>query len=299
MVGERLPAWLTGLLKLPFFILAISVMIPYYWMATNAFKPIPEIVHNPPTWWIHTFTFDNFYNPDANIKNSGKTDEFQGIFQIFANTGFMHFYMNSVFITVLVVVTSLLIASLVAYVLVKHPFPGSNVLFFLLLGSMMIPWEVTIIPNFLTMTDLHWQSSYQALIFPGLAKAFAVFFFRQVIQSIPNELIDAARIDGAGELRIWWSVVLPIVRPALAAIAIPVMLGEWNNYLWPLLVVDDDAHQTLPLALGKLAGNLTYDPRAAGPLMAASLLVSLPMVAIFLAFQRQFVQGLTSGATKG
>ncbi len=299
MVGERPHPLLSTLLRLPFYLLAVSVMIPYYWMATNAFKTIPEIVRNPPTWWVHTFTLDNFFNPDAVPGAPKDSAEFLGVFQIFANTGFAQFYLNSVVITLITVVGSLLLASLVAYVLVKRPFPGSGVLFALLLGSMMIPWEVTIIPNFLTVRDLGWINSYQALILPGLAKAFAVFFFRQAILAIPDDLVDAARIDGAGELRIWWSVVLPLLRPALAAIAIPVMLSEWNNYLWPLLVVNDDAHQTLPLALGKLAGNLTYDPRGAGPMMAASFLVSLPMVIVFLLFQRQFVQGLSSGATKG
>lgn len=299
MVGERQHPLLSTLLRLPFYLLAVSVMIPYYWMATNAFKTIPEIVRNPPTWWVHTFTLDNFFNPDAVPGAPKDSAEFLGVFQIFANTGFAQFYLNSVVITLITVVGSLLLASLVAYVLVKRPFPGSGVLFALLLGSMMIPWEVTIIPNFLTVRDLGWINSYQALILPGLAKAFAVFFFRQAILAIPDDLVDAARIDGAGELRIWWSVVLPLLRPALAAIAIPVMLSEWNNYLWPLLVVNDDAHQTLPLALGKLAGNLTYDPRGAGPMMAASFLVSLPMVIVFLLFQRQFVQGLSSGATKG
>ncbi|WP_188963158.1 carbohydrate ABC transporter permease [Deinococcus aquiradiocola] len=290
---------LSTLLRLPFYLLAVSVMIPYYWMATNAFKTVPEIVRNPPTWWVHTFTLHNFYNPLTAPGAAKSSGEFQGVFQIFANTGFAQFYLNSVVITLLTVVGSLLLASLVAYVLVKRPFPGSRLLFYLLLGSMMIPWEVTIIPNFLTVRDLGWINSYQALILPGLAKAFAVFFFRQAILGIPDDLVDAARIDGAGELRIWWSIVLPMLRPALAAIAIPVMLGEWNNYLWPLLVINDDAHQTLPLALGKLAGNLTYDPRGAGPMMAASFLVSLPMVVVFLFFQRQFVQGLASGATKG
>lgn len=299
MVGERQHPLLLWLLRLPFLVLAVSVMIPYYWMATNAFKPIPEIIRNPPTWWIQTFTFDNFFNPDTVPGAARDPNEFQGIFQIFANTGFIQFYLNSLGVTLITVVVSLLLASLVAYVLVKHPFPGSKFLFFLLLASMMIPWEVTIIPNFLTIRDFGWINSYQALLLPGLAKAFAVFFFRQAIVAIPDDLVDAARIDGAGELRIWWSIVLPMLRPALAAVAIPIMLSEWNNYLWPLLVINDDAHQTLPLALGKLAGNLTYDPRGAGPMMAASLLVSIPMVIIFLLFQKQFVEGLSAGATKG
>jgi ABC-type glycerol-3-phosphate transport system permease component len=134
---------------------------------------------------------------------------------------------------------------------------------------------------------------------PGLAKAFVVFYFRQIILSIPDELVDAATMDGASTLRTWWSVVLPLLRPALAAIGIPVALGEWNNFLWPLLVVNDAQYMTLPLQLGKMAGNLTFSPQTASVLMAGSLLASLPAVIAFLLLQRQFVDGLTAGATKG
>lgn len=297
MVGERRHPLISWLIKLPFLILAISVMIPYYWMLTGAFKTLPEIIRNPPTFVVRDPTLKNFLNPDY---ADGKVGEWMGLFQRYTEgLGFWGFYLNSLMVTVFVVVISLLLASLVAYILVKHPFPGSNLLFLALLGSMMVPWEVTIIPNFLTIRDLGWINTYWALLIPGLAKAFVVFFFRQAILAIPGSLIDAARIDGAGEIRIWWRVALPMLRPAIAAIAIPVALAEWNNFLWPLLVINDSSHATLPLALGKLAGNLTYDPKVAGVLMAASLLVSIPAVVFFLAFQRQFVQGLSVGATKG
>lgn len=224
MVGERVNPWLMRLLKLPFYILALSVMIPYYWMATGAFKSLAEVVKNPPSFIVENPTLKNFFNP---AYQDGAIGEWKGLFQRYTEgLGFWQFYFNSLMVTVFVVAVSLLLASLVAYVLVKHPFPGSNVLFVLLLASMMVPWEVTIIPNFLTVRDLGWLNTFSALMIPGLAKAFVVFFFRQAILSIPNSLIDAARIDGAGELRIWWQIVMPMLRPALAAIAIPVALGE-------------------------------------------------------------------------
>ena len=196
-------------------------------------------------------------------------------------------------------IVSLLAASLVAFVLTKRPFPGSRWLFRALLLSMMLPWEVTIVPNFVTVAQLGWINSYAALLVPGLAKAFVVFYFRQAMQALPDELVSAATLDGASTLRTWWSVVLPMLRPALAAIAIPVAVGEWNNFLWPLLVVNDAATLTLPLQLGKMAGDLSFNPQSAAVLMAGSLLASLPAVVLFLLFQRQFVAGLQAGATKG
>lgn len=296
MVGETRSPGLHSLARLPFYLLALTVLFPYYWMVSSAFKPLGEITKAPPTLIVQDPTWKNFYNPQY---DPGVTSQIQGLFQRFSGFGFAGFFLNSLFITVFVTVLSLILASAAGYVLAKHKFPGSRLIFLLIIGSMMIPWQVTIIPNFLTMRDLGWINSYWALLVPGLAKAFAVFFLIQSIRGVPHELFDAARIDGAGEIRIWWQIVLPLVRPALAAMAIFVSLGEWNNFLWPLLVVNDDAHATLPLALGRLAGSLTSDPRAAGPIMAATLLASIPTLIFFLVFQRQFVSGITVGSLKG
>jgi ABC-type glycerol-3-phosphate transport system permease component len=288
--------WLVA--RIPLIILIVSVLVPYYWMTIGAFKTVPELVQQPPTFWVEKPTTQNFYDPGF-VEGEEHPDQWAGIFQRESEGwSFFHYYLNSLGITVFVTVLSLLAASLVAFVLTKRPFPGSRLLFNLLLASMMVPWEVTIIPNFVTVTDLGWINSYQALMIPGLAKAFVVFYFRQIMLSLSNDLIDAATIDGASTLRIWWSVVLPVVRPGLAAIGIPVAISEWNNFLWPLLVVNDAQHMTLPLELGKLAGNLTFDPQSAGVLMAASLAVSLPAVIAFLLFQRQFIDGLTAGSSK-
>lgn len=296
MVGQNKGPWATQLVRLPFYLLAITVLFPYYWMVSSAFKPLAEITQAPPTFVVQHPTVNNFYNRSY---NPGVNDQIQGLFQRFSGLGFLGFFANSFLITALVTVLSLIFASAAGYVLAKHKFPGSRLVFLLIIGSMMIPWQVTIIPNFLTMRDLGWINSYWALLIPALPKAFAVFFLLQSIRSVPGELFDAARIDGAGEIRIWWQIVLPLVRPALAAMAIFVALGEWNNFLWPLLVINDDAHATLPLALGRLAGSLASDPRAAGPIMAATLLASIPTLIFFLLFQRQFVAGITVGSLKG
>lgn len=293
------PSPLLRLARLPLWLLMASMMMPYYWMLTGAFKTAPELIRKPPTWWVEEPTLQNFYDPGF-VGNLADADHWAGIFQVSVDGhGFLHFMGNSLFVTTFVTLGSLLAASFVAFVLVKRPFPGSRVLFMLLLVSMMVPWEVTIVPNFVTVAQLGWINTYAALLLPGLAKAFVVFYFRQAIGAISDELIDAARIDGAGTVRIWWSVVLPLLRPGMAAIGIPVVVVEWNSFLWPLLVINDASAMTLPLQLGKMAGNLTYNPQSAAVLMAGSLLASLPAVVVFLLVQRQFIEGLTAGATKG
>lgn len=296
--NEPKSRWLM-LARAPLWLLVASMLLPYYWMVTGAFKTVPELLRQPPSLYVENPTLQNFYDPGW-VDDARDQTHWAGIFQRESEGhGFLRSYVNSLLVTLLVTAAAILAASLVAFVLVKRPFPGSRLLFGLLLASMMVPWEVTIIPNYLTVARLGWLNSYQALVVPALAKAFVVFYFRQVMLSVPNELVDAATMDGAGTLRIWWSVVLPLTRPALAAIAIPVAIAEWNAFLWPLLVINDTAHMTLPLQLGKLAGNLTFHPQSAGVLMAGSLLASLPAVIAFLLFQRQFVEGLTAGATKG
>jgi ABC-type glycerol-3-phosphate transport system permease component len=291
--------WLLHLLRVPLWLLVPAMLLPYYWMAIGAFKQVAELLRQPPTLWPQSPTLQNFFNP-AWTGTTADPDKLAGILQVSVEGhGFLRFYANSLLVTTVVTVASLLAASLVAFVLTKKPFPGSRWLFRALLVSMMLPWEVTIVPNFVTVAQLGWINSYAALLVPGLAKAFVVFYFRQAMLSVPDELISAATLDGAGTLRTWWSVVLPLLRPSLAAIAIPVAVGEWNNFLWPLLVVNDAATLTLPLQLGKMAGDLSFNPQSAAVLMAGSLLASLPAVVLFLLFQKQFVAGLQAGATKG
>lgn len=290
---------LPRLLRLPLWLLVPAVLLPYYWMAIGAFKSSAELLRQPPTLWPQVATSRNFFNPDW-AGTTADPDRLAGILQITVEGhGFLRFYANSLLVTTVVTAVSLLAASLVAFVLTQRPFPGSRWLFRTLLLSMMLPWEVTIVPNFVTVAQLGWINTYAALMVPGLAKAFVVFYFRQAMLSVPDDLVNAATLDGAGTLRIWWSVVLPMLRPALTAIAIPVAVGEWNNFLWPLLVVNDAATLTLPLQLGKMAGDLSFNPQSAAVLMAGSLLASLPAIVLFLLFQKQFVVGLQAGATKG
>ncbi|CAN5895984.1 carbohydrate ABC transporter permease [soil metagenome] len=295
MVGEKENPLVAQLVRLPFILLALTMIVPYYLMAIGAFKPVTELIQTPPSFYVENPSFDNFYYPTPNDPR-----HVPGLFQRFTQAPwrFATPYFNSVVITIITTVVSLLIAAAAAYVLAKGRVPGRNFIFLLIVASMMIPWQVTIIPNFLTMKTFGWINTYQGIIVPGLARAFAVFFLRQYMLGLPDSLIEAARIDGARELRIFRSVILPLVRPALTAMAIFVMLAEWNNFVWPLIMVRDQALLTLPLALADLSGALT-SPSNVGVIMVAALLTSLPTVIFFLLFQKQFVEGIALSGVKG
>ncbi len=278
---------------------AVLMIIPYYWMVIGAFKSLPELQAVPPRFYIENPTLDNFYNaewtPDApNIQ------QIRGLFQRYPDTpgGFMRYYGNSVFVAAVNTVIGLLVASLAAYVLAKHRFPGRNFLFIVILGSMMVPWQVTLIPGFLIVKDFGWIDTFWAMIIPAIPRAYTLFFLRQYMLSIPDELVDAARVDGAGELRIWWQIMLPLVVPAMVAMGLFLFLGEWNNLVWPSVVLQSDQMRTLPLVMSAMVD--PYSPPVdLGIVMVAALLVSVPTLVLFLAFQKQFVRGIAMTGLKG
>jgi multiple sugar transport system permease protein len=285
------------LIMAPVLLFAVTVLMPYLWMVIGAFKPIPELNKVPPTFYIEHPTLNSFYDP---LGGQGIPEHVDGIFQRFGDTqgGFVRYYFNSIFVTASITVGSLILASLAAFVLAKHQFPGRNFFFLLFVASMMVPWQVMLIPGFLLIKQFSWINTFQGLIIPALPKAFVVFFLRQYMLSLPDELLDSARIDGAGEFRIWWQIILPLVRPALVAMSIFVMLNEWNNFVWPLIVIQSSDNRTLPLALALLNNNLNGAPNM-GVLMAAAMLVSLPTLLLFLIFQRQFIRGIALTGLKG
>jgi multiple sugar transport system permease protein len=285
--------------KAPLYLLAITMIVPFYWMVITAFKPVSEITRNPPSFVPQSPTTVGFsdpeWHPDAENPGHGA-----GLFQRFTEVdlGFWRFAINSVLIATAITVLALLAASLAAYVLTKHRLRGRKVIFLMILGSMMIPWQATLVPNYLVVRNLGWIDSYLGYIVPAIPKAFVVFFLVQYLQSIPNDLIEAARIDGAGEWRIWWGVVMPLLRPALAAMSIFVMLNEWNNFLWPLIIVESDQMANLPVALARLNSAFT-GAQHMGVIMTASLLASLPTVVFFLLFQKHFTRGIAMSGLKG
>ena len=205
------------------------------------------------------------------------------------------YFVNSVFIATASTLLTLFFCSLGGYAFAKYQFRGQKVLFGILLASMMVPFQVLLVPLFGLMYDIGWLNSYKAIIIPFSVGAFGVFLMRQFIVTIPSELLDAARIDGCSEFGIYYRVVLPIIKPALGALTIYSFLGSWNGYLWPLIILRDEVKYTLPIGLANLVGIYRQDY---GMLMAGTLLSLMPIVILFLAMQREFVQGITLGGVK-
>ena len=205
------------------------------------------------------------------------------------------YFINSVFIATASTLLTLFFCSLGGYAFAKYQFRGQKILFGILLASMMVPFQVLLVPLFGLMYDIGWLNSYKAIIIPFSVGAFGVFLMRQFIVTIPTELLDAARIDGCSEFGIYYRIVLPIIKPALGALTIYSFLGSWNGYLWPLIILRDEAKYTLPIGLANLVGIYRQDY---GMLMAGTLLSLMPIVILFLAMQREFVQGITLGSVK-
>ena len=205
------------------------------------------------------------------------------------------YFINSIFIATASTLLTLFFCSLGGYAFAKYQFRGQKILFGILLASMMVPFQVLLVPLFGLMYDIGWLNSYKAIVIPFSVGAFGVFLMRQFIVTIPSELLDAARIDGCSEFGIYYRIVLPIIKPALGALTIYSFLGSWNGYLWPLIILRDEAKYTLPIGLANLVGIYRQDY---GMLMAGTLLSLMPIVILFLAMQREFVQGITLGSVK-
>jgi ABC-type glycerol-3-phosphate transport system permease component len=211
----------------------------------------------------------------------------------------MSWYGNSLFVAVILTVAVLFFTSLAGFGFAKYRFKGRNILFILLLGSTMIPFQLILVPLFIFMSKLNWTNGYWSLIIPFMAPAIGIFLMRQFILSIPSELIEAARIDGSSEFGIYWRVILPLARPALAAQAVLTFLGAWNSFLWPLSVLRTQTAMTLPVGMASMIGGVTAGSEPPiGASMAAATLVTIPVVLIFIAVQKQYIAGLTAASVK-
>jgi ABC-type glycerol-3-phosphate transport system permease component len=265
-----------GLVYLVAFGAVLTVLFPLLWIVLTAFKSLPETYIWPPTLLPQEWRFDSFA-------------------QLFKVVPFARYFLNSVLVSLPICLLNLFFGSMAGYVFAKFRFPGKDVLFLIILGTIMIPFQVTMIPAFRILKALGWNNSYLGLIVPGMVGAFGIFLMRQFIMSIPTELIEAARIDGAGEFRIYRQIIVPSIRPAFAALAIFTFLESWNSFLWPLIVIDTPEMRTLPLGLALLKTQYI----AQWPLiMAATLLTSLPVVIVYLIFQRQFIEGIVMSGIK-
>ncbi|MDR8411989.1 carbohydrate ABC transporter permease [Nonomuraea sp. 3-1Str] len=255
----------------------VATLVPFAWMYLGSVKTQSELLRRPPTWWPETFTPDNF-----------------GTW--FGRLNFPTFFVNSVVVAGFTVLGTLLFCSMVGYALAKLDFAGKRVVFVLVLTTLMVPGVVTFVPLFVVVSKLGMVSTYPALILPFLAGPMGVFLMRQFISEIPDSLIEAARIDGAGEVRIFARVILPLCGPALATLAILTFLGSWNNFLWPLVVAQTEDMYTLPVALSLYS--VGQNATNYGVLLAGSVLVITPVLLLFVALQRYFIQGIAATGIK-
>ncbi|MFH1995699.1 MAG: carbohydrate ABC transporter permease [Candidatus Omnitrophota bacterium] len=260
------------------FIGAFSMAMPYYWMVLTSVKPQEEIQTYPPRFVVENPTLEP-YKDLFNLIPMGR------------------YVLNSIFIAGSIVLFNIFACSLAGYAFAKHKFFGRDTIFFLFLASLMVPWQVNLIPGFIIVKNLGWLDSYQGLIIPSMAwTAFGIFLNRQFIYSIPDDLIDAARIDGCSELRIYVHVILPLIKPVLATLAIFTFIQQWNNLVWPLIIVSSRHMKTATLALAVLSSQTSSN---FGMLMAATVVATTPMLIIFLLFQKYIIKGVALTGLKG
>ena len=256
----------------------ILAMIPFVWMILASFKTAAEIRQFPPTFWPQEWTLSNY----TTIIQDPKLP-------------LLTFYKNSLFIAGMNVIIVLFVSSLLGYIFSKFEFPGRNIIFWYILATMMIPAQVTMIPGYLILAEVGLLNNLWGLILPSAIDAFAIFLMRQFIMTVPNDLIYAARVDGASEFRIYWSVVLPQVKPALATLGMLTFMFNWNAYLWPLIVLTEQSKRTLPIILTWYS---TQHSSQQNLVMAAAVLMVIPVLVIFALAQRWIVKGLTLTGVK-
>lgn len=258
--------------------MALSMLLPFLWMLSASLKTNDEVFLWPPTLLPRSWEFKN-YVLAWEVAHIGR------------------YFMNSLIVTTVVTFLSLFFNTLAGYCFAKLRFTGRDRLFLGLLATMMLPQQVAIIFTYLFIARLGYAGTYQCLIVPGLASAFGIFYMRQSIQSVPDDLIDAARVDGLTPFEIFLSVILPLIRPALSALGILTFLGSWNSFFWPLIVVDSAELKTLPLAVADLSAGQVVQSWPI--LMAAATLIITPSLLVFLVFQRQFIRGIAMTGLKG
>lgn len=257
---------------------AIISVFPFYWMFSIATNDRTAAFKIPPTLKIGNQFFDNFQ------KVLDRTEFFRAMF-------------NSLFIAIVTTVLVLLFCTLAGYAFAKFDFPGKKVLFVFVIATLFVPQQLSVLPNYLIMAKLRWIDTYQAIIVPGMVNAFGIFWMRQYISTaVHKELIESSRIDGSGHFRTLISIVMPIIKPALATLGIFTFMNVWNDFFWPLVVLKNSEHFTIQIALQQLFSN--RDGLDYSMIMSATFCATLPLVVIFLLFSNWFIAGLTSGAVK-
>ncbi|NEB41079.1 carbohydrate ABC transporter permease [Streptomyces sp. SID14515] len=279
---KRAPGKRSTARPLVYVLLSLGLLVmsaPFLWMGLSAFKTQSELSASPPVWIPTEWTLTNFR-------------------QLLDKLDLPLYFMNSVIVAVLVTISNLVFCSMLGYALAKLKFVGRNKIFGLVLGALMVPGNLMLLPLFVLMSKLQLIDSYAGLVLPFAAGAFGVFLMRQFMQSIPDELLEAARMDGASEWYIFWRIVMPLVKPALATLSIFTFLGSWNNFVWPLIATNDPDKYTLPVALATFATDPNKAGGSNGMLMAGAFLIVLPVLVVFIALQRHFTQGIATAGMK-
>jgi multiple sugar transport system permease protein len=272
---DRLMGWMAFALLL---LAAIVWLIPIAWVVDTALKTESDTTTVPVTW----------------IPPSGFTLE--SFWQILSAGNMLRWYFNSFLTSSIITLMVVLLASLAAFGFSRVSFRGSNFLFFMIVAGIVIPPQVLIVPLFIEMQALGLVDTYWGIILPQMAAPIAVFIFKQFFDGIPHELEDAARVDGASRLRVYWQIWMPLSRPVIAAVAIFIFVLSWNNFLWPFIVVTNTDMMTIPVGIATVQSS--YGVRYAD-IMASAVLAGLPLVIVFLFFQRQIVQGIANTGLKG
>ncbi len=279
-MGRQAPRKITfrrALLWLTLILTTIISLFPMYWMFVTAFTPTQETIKTPPELL-----------PQANLEN------FERLFR--QAKDYWNWFANSIIITLGITIFHLFFDTLSGYAFAKKKFPGRNILFWVILSTLMIPPQVTLVPLYIIVQNFNLRDSLWAVILPGWANVFGIFLMRQFIQTLPTELEEAGRIDGCSEPGIFWRIILPLSKPALAALAIFTFVRFWNDFLWPSMVLIKSPSFTLPVGVASLQTEFSTDY---GLIFAGSALAALPMIIFFLCFQKYFLEGVRAGAIKG
>jgi multiple sugar transport system permease protein len=261
-------------------LVSATILFPFYWTVLTSFKSVPETITMPPTFFPREpVGFSNYQ-------------------EVLRRVPVLSFYRNSIIVASCVTLATLLTSSLAGYIFAKFDFFAKRFLFIAILATMMIPFQVIVIPVYIIFKNLGLLDTLWALIIPGLVSAYGIFLMRQFMKTIPDELIDAGRIDGCSEFGIFWRIVIPLCKPALSALGIFAFMASWDDFFWPLLVLRTQDRLTLPIGVNMfgswfIAGN--YTPL----IMAIATMAMLPVLVIFLIAQRQFIEGITLSGLKG
>ena len=254
---------------------SIVMFFPFLWMLLSSFKDIREILDInffPQTWTL------------ANYR------------EVIFDTRFPRWFFNSLVVALATTISALFFCSLIGYTLTRMRFPGRNFIFILILSTLMVPTEMLVIPWFVMSSDFGWINTFWGIAFPGLMPAFGVFLMRQFFQTLPRDLFDAARVDGMDEFGLFWRIGLPLIRPALAALGIFAFIGNWNAFLWPLIIAKSASMRTIPVGIALFSGEAGT---AWNLIMAANALAIIPVLLVFFVFQKQIIEGVVLTGTKG